>query len=121
MTTRQQEFVRHYLLGKPAKEAAMAAGYATLTAERNAAEMLRHPSVASAIERIRRDAVFTRQDLIRAKAELDHIIRYVQDDRLKLRAMDKLERLARLEKTLPIIEIQPILNQTPINADENSL
>ena len=119
MTHRQKEFVRHYLAGKPAREAAMAAGYAHSTAERNAAEMLSHPGIAARITRLRSQTVFTRKDLAMLKTELDHIIRYVQDDRLKLVAMEKYTRLSRLELILPYLEPDENPEQIRIKNDEN--
>ena len=52
MTTRQKQFVYHYLRGLPAAKAAISAGYARSTAERNAAAILKTPAIAAKICRI---------------------------------------------------------------------
>ena len=84
MTTRQQEFVRHYLAGHTAPDAAVAAGYARSTAEKNAAAMLRHPEVAVVLARMRgyRDAQ-ARTLMEVCLDNLTHTVKYVSDDRLK--------------------------------------
>ena len=60
MLPRQREFCRFYLQGMTASAAAIAAGYAKSTAERNAASILQNPAVMAKLERMRqvREAPF---------------------------------------------------------------
>lgn len=101
MTFRQKEFIRHYLSGKPAAVAAMAAGYAGTTAERNAATLLKHPLVQARIARARAQCTtITPQDIDLCRRRLVHILSTCADPALQVRASSQLLRLASLQRNL---------------------
>ena len=71
MTSLQREFCRHYLRGLPAPKAALAAGYAPGTAERDCADILSAPAVQAHIERHRAASrIFCTDDIAKTRDKL---------------------------------------------------
>ena len=77
ITSRQKQFVYHYLRGLPGPKAAHAAGYARSTAEHNAALLLRNPHVIYTITLLQQG---TREHLmeifLKAKKRACHTLDY---------------------------------------------
>ena len=105
MNFRQKEFCRLYAAGQPAAKAALGAGYARATAERNAAHFLSHPAIAAYICRLRyRRNIVTPEDLERAKHKVMGILASSSDAGILLKASQELCRLAKMQQK---VEIQP--------------
>ena len=105
MNFRQTEFCRLFAAGQPAAKAAIGAGYAKATAERNAASFLSHPAIAARIARLRcRRNIVTPQDLHTAKAKVMHILATSHEAGVLLKASHELCRLAKMQQK---VEIQP--------------
>lgn len=120
MSPRQREFCRHYLRGLSAAEAARAAGYAACTAEKNAAEILRTPSVQAWLQRHRAASVIiTQADLTLLREQLtDMICTGTAHERIQTGY--QLLALARLQHRLPP-EALPSedTHNSPINPAQN--
>ncbi len=95
-TFRQREFARHYAMGKPAAQAAIAAGYAASTAETNAARLLSQSTVCRYIDAYRRGCRTVTQG--HYELALQRIVAILEDSRSEptvLRAVAELRKLVK--------------------------
>lgn len=105
MTFRHKEFIRHILLGKGARQAALAAGYARSTAERNAATLLAPPTIQATIARRRAyRTTVTARDLDICRRQMMHIVQAVSDPAAQIRATAQILRIASMQERLVLDE-----------------
>ena len=124
LTFRQQEFARFYAQNMGAHKAAIAAGYATSTAETNAARLLRVPAVCDLIYAYRgRGSAISYQDTLLAAARLRLILETEQDNAIALQAIAQVHKMRQtqpifIEQNFDKPDILPTSDSTQIPQGE---